>query len=352
MAYDDEARVEPVGLVADLEAVRGGIVPGVDEAAVTVLGPHEDVTWPAKGSVPVSVLVPVKNEGGNIVECLRHLQWAAQIAVIDSQSEDGTIGLAQAMGAEVYQFEFDREKGWPKKKNWALERVAWRHEWVLIMDADEHVTPPLAREIERVVKGVYRAAKPTWEGCGDGYWLNRRFMFMGRWIKHCGYYPSYNIRLFKHRVGRYERIGTTGDTGSGDNEVHEHVVLETGAAGTLAHDFLHYAYPDLTVWIEKHNRYTSWEAHTMLHAHEGELKASPFGSAVERRRWIKRVARRLPCRPTLRFLYSYVYRLGFLDGYEGFVMSKLMGWYELMSIAKHMELKAKSGDEGVKKKGR
>ncbi|HWB19670.1 MAG TPA: glycosyltransferase family 2 protein, partial [Phycisphaerales bacterium] len=219
------------------------------------------------------------------------------------------------------------------------ENVPWKNPWVLILDADEHMTPELTEEVVQVVNGMYEAADENHAGCGDGYWLNRRFMFMGRWIKGCGYYPSYNVRLLKHKVGRYERIGALGDTGSGDNEVHEHIVLSTGKAGYLRNDFLHYAYPDLTTWIEKHNRYSNWEAHAMAAGNKGSLQANLFGGLIERRRWMKQLARRLPFRPFLRFMYSYVLKRGFMDGYPGYVMSRLMAWYEFVSIAKYREMK-------------
>lgn len=295
-----------------------------------------DGRWPALGSVPVSILIPVKNEERNIIGCLRRVQWASEIVVVDSKSKDKTIELSQAMGADVYQFSYSKE-GWPKKKNWALEHVPWKNEWVMILDADEYMTPELAEEIRRVVTGEWRAEGEAKLGCGDGFWVNRRFMFMGRWLKGCGYYPSWNVRLFKHKVGRYERIGKLGDTGSGDNEVHEHVTLSTGEAGYLRHEFLHYAYPDLSAWIEKHNRYTTWEAHAMEAKDEGAVKASLFGGPIERRRWLKRFGRKLPLRPTLRFLYSYILQYGFLDGYPGFVMCRLLAWYEFMSLAKFRE---------------
>jgi glycosyltransferase involved in cell wall biosynthesis len=306
--------------------------------------------------VPVSVLIPVKNEQANIVECIRHVLWANHIAVIDSQSSDETIALAQAMGAEVYQFHYSKQ-GWPKKKNWALEHVPWRNEWVLIVDADEHMTPELTREIVEVVAPVARALGSRLSALGDGsdpvadsrqltadsrqptgYWLNRRFMFMNRWIKHCGYYPSWNIRLLRHDAGRYERIGNLGDTGSGDNEVHEHIVLSRGEAGYLKHDFLHYAYPNLTTWVEKHNRYSTWEAHAMDAKDEGGITPSLVGGPIARRRWIKAMTRRLPLRPFMRFLYSYIIRGGILDGYPGFVMCRLLAWYEFISIAKYREM--------------
>jgi glycosyltransferase involved in cell wall biosynthesis len=316
--------------------------PRADEL-VAALNPSRPAKgkWPAQKSVRVSVLVPVKNEQRNMEECLRRLQWADEIIVVDSQSSDLTIPMSQAMSADVYQFYYSRE-GWPKKKNWALEQLPWRNEWVLILDADEYMTPELAEEVRQVIEGRWTPWRADAAGCGDGYWLNRRFMFMGRWLKGCGFYPSYNIRLFKHRIGRYERIGNLGDTGSGDNEVHEHVVLSTGEAGYLKHDFLHYAYPDLSVWIEKHNRYTTWEAHAMEAKDEGEIRASLFGGPIQRRRWIKRFARRLAFRPSLRFFYSYVLQRGFLDGYPGFVMCRLLAWYEFVSVAKHREMKVEA----------
>ncbi len=305
--------------------------------------------YPAAGSVAVCALVPVKNEQANIVECLRRLRWCEQITVIDSQSGDDTIPLAQAMGGEVYQFHYDRSVGWPKKKNWALEHVPWRHEWILIVDADEHITPELAREIESV---ILKGTTPHKPGCGDGYWLNRRFMFLGRWLKYGGWYPSLNLRLFKHRVGRYERIGTLGDTGSGDNEVHEHPVLLTGEAGYLEHDMEHYAYPNLSVWIEKHNRYTTWEAHAQDAKDEGGVKPRLFGGSIQRRRWLKKHARGLPGRPVIRFVFDYIARRGILDGYAGFVMAMNMAWYEFRSDAKRDEMKiAERSEQGSTTKG-
>lgn len=291
--------------------------------------------YPAKRSASVCALVPVKNEQSNIIECLRRLQWCDQVTVIDSQSTDDTIAIAQAMDAEVYQFCYDRASGWPKKKNWALGHVPWKHEWVLIVDADEHITPELANEIAGVVE---RAQEPG-AGGNDGYWISRRYMFLGRWLKYGGWYPSWNLRLFRHAIGRYERIGTLGDTGSGDNEVHEHPVLLTGQVGYLKHDMEHYAYPNLSVWIEKHNRYTTWEAHALETKDGGEVKPKLFGGSIERRRWIKKHTRNLPARPLLRFCFDYFIRRGIFDGYPGFVMAVNMAWYEFMSNAKHHEMK-------------
>lgn len=316
-------------------------------------------SWPARGSVPVAVLIPVKDEALNIVECIRHVHWAQQITVIDSGSSDDTEGLAQAMGAEVYRFDYAQESpsGWPKKKNWALENVPWKHEWVLIFDADEHATPELAAEIEAIVGGKSR---PPRNGCGDGYWINRKLIFLGGWIRRCGYYPSWNVRLFKHEVGRYERLDDIGDTGSGDNEVHEHVILTTGEAGWLDNDFLHYAYRSIADWVEKHNRYSSWEAQVQLQqerkragrsspdkgaANSMSIQPALFGNRTQRRRFLKRLSLRLPFRPTARFFYHFVLTGGFLDGYRGYVLCRLMQTYEFLSIAKHHELMLKPRDK-------
>jgi hypothetical protein len=105
----------------------------------------------------------------------------------------------------------------------------------------------------------------------------------------------------------------------------------------LRNEFLHFAYPDLSTWIEKHNRYTTWEAHAMEAKDAGLLRPSLFGGPIKRRRWLKGMGRKMPCRPTLRFLYSYFVQRGFLDGYPGFVMCRLLAWYEFMSIAKFRE---------------
>jgi len=279
------------------------------------------------GPVPVSVLIPTKNEIANIAECLDSVRFAAEVVVVDSLSTDGTVEKAREMGATVVPFAWNRD--YPKKKNWALENVAWRHEWVLILDADERITPELAEEIARAVASAEL----------DGYYINRRFMFMGGWLRHCGYYPSWNLRLFRHGKGRYERLGSVADTGSGDNEVHEHVLLEGERVGWLKHDMLHYAYPTIDVWVEKHNRYSNWEARVMeeMRTGAGGLQASFFGPPLERKRWLRRLAMRMPFRPTLRFLYHYVLRQGFRDGYRGLVFCRLLAWYEFVSIAKAKE---------------
>jgi glycosyltransferase involved in cell wall biosynthesis len=273
----------------------------------------------------ISVLVPTLNERRNIADCLGSVSWSDDVVVVDSGSREGTLEAARASGARFVDFTWNGQL--PKKKNWALENVPWKNEWLLILDADERVTPELAEEIHATVR----------QPAADGYFINRRFMFMGRWIKHCGYYPSWNLRLFRHRLGRYERLHG-GDTGSGDNEVHEHVVLN-GATAYLKHDMLHFAYPDIYTWIEKHNRYSNWEAQVEVMGRGADREAQDIGSRLAKRRALREWSRRMPFRPTSRFLYSYILKRGFLDGYAGYVFCRLLASYEMMNVFKAHELR-------------
>ena len=273
----------------------------------------------------ISVLVPTLNERRNIADCLSSVSWSDDVVVVDSGSREGTLEAARAIGARIVDFKWNGQ--FPKKKNWALENVPWKNEWLLILDADERVTPELAEEMQTTVR----------QPAADGYFINRRFMFMGRWIKHCGYYPSWNLRLFRHRLGRYERLHS-GDTGSGDNEVHEHVVLN-GATAYLKHDMLHFAYPDIYTWIEKHNRYSNWEAQVEVMGRGAERGAQDIGHHLAKRRALREWSRRMPFRPTSRFLYSYILKRGFLDGYAGYVFCRLLASYEMMNVFKANELR-------------
>jgi glycosyltransferase involved in cell wall biosynthesis len=278
---------------------------------------------------PLSVLVPVKNEAANLRDCLASLSFAEDIVVVDSASTDGTQSIAESAGARVVQFAWNGKL--PRKKNWALENVSWHHEWVLIIDADERITPELGREVR---EAICRTDV-------DGFYLNRRFWFLDGWINHSGYFPSWNLRLFRHRLGRYEQIEIGNDIPSGDNELHEHVLLN-GRVEYLSTPMEHYAFPDIATFVEKHDRYSSWEAvaRTKIHTpHEKSLRATPFGTGLERKRWLRNFATRAPFRPWLRFLYHYVWKQGFRDGYRGWVLCRLLASYERMIVSKQRRLK-------------
>ncbi len=279
--------------------------------------------------VPISVLIPIRNEAGNLPRCLDSIRWADEIFVVDSQSTDDSAAIARSYGAQVVQFEFNGT--WPKKKNWALESLSFRHPWVFILDADEELTPDAEKEFADVVANA--------ESKVVGYWLNRRFHFMGKWLRHA-YYPNWNLRLFQHRLGRYEQL-TSVDTASGDNEVHEHVIVQ-GETGRLKTEMNHFAFPSVEVFVEKHNRYSNWEARVAL---ERYLRAGASTALqheeVGFRRRLKLLSHRLPFRSTLRFLYIYIWQRGFLDGIEGYYFARLHGVYEFLCVAKTFELKKK-----------
>jgi glycosyltransferase involved in cell wall biosynthesis len=285
-------------------------------------------TSPAR--VPISVIVPVKNEAENLRRCLPALAWADEVFVVDSQSTDETARVAAEQGATVVQFHFNGT--YPKKKNWALDELPLRNEWVLIVDADEVVVPELAGEIAR------RTAADE----ADGFYLNMKYFFLGRRIRHCGYAEAWNLRLFKHRLGRYERMPVAPGIRTGDNEAHEHVELQ-GRAARLVHELDHHAYPSIAVWVEKHNRYAVWEA-AMYGRFLREPIPASIGTGKRFKRLLKKVYLRLPMRPAVRFLYSYVLRLGFLDGRPGLVFCSLLSFYDFLAWANLYEAGLKAQD--------
>lgn len=279
-------------------------------------------------TVPVSIIIPIRNEAHNLPRALASVAWADEIFVVDSGSTDGSPEIARRAGATVVQFSY--QGGWPKKKNWALEHLPFRNEWVFILDADETLPAGAAQEIGRLLAEQGR-------GC-DGYWINRRFMFMGRWLKHA-YYPNWNLRLFRHRLGRYEQI-VQGETESGDNEVHEHIIIQ-GRVGWLRSEMDHYAFPTIGVFVEKHNRYSNWEARLLLQGLPRGDRGQLQSGRVRGRRLLKQLAQRLPFRPTLRFLYVYLWQGGIWDGRAGYYFARLHGIYEFLSVAKAAELRMK-----------
>ena len=292
--------------------------------------------------IPVSVLIPAKNEEKNLPACLESLARADEIFVVDSQSSDRSTNIVESYGANLVQFYFNGT--WPKKKNWSLDNLTFRNEWVLIVDCDERITPELWDEIATAIRD------PNY----NGYYLNRKVLFLGQWIRHGGKYPDWNLRLFQHKKGRYENLKTEGVRNIGDNEVHEHVVL-AGKVGYLKNDMLHEDFRDLFHWIERHNRYSNWEARVYYNVLSGQsdsgtIGASLFGDAVQRKRFLKRIWVRLPFKPFLRFVLFYFIQLGFLDGKAGYIYGRLLSQYEYQIGVKLYELKDCGGQLNVTQK--
>lgn len=289
----------------------------------------------APSKIPVSVLIPAKNEEANLPACLTNLVRADEVFVVDSQSSDRSIEIAESYGAKVVQFQFNGR--WPKKKNWSLDNLPFRNEWVLIVDCDERITPELWDEIAIAIQN------PDF----NGYYINRKVFFLGKWIRYGGKYPDWNLRLFRHQKGRYENLHTEEIRNTGDNEVHEHVVLD-GNVGYLKQDMLHEDFRDLYHWIERHNRYSNWEARVYLNlltgqSEQGTIGANLFGDSVQRKRFLKNIWVRLPFKPTLRFILFYILRLGFLDGRAGYVYGRLLSQYEYQIGVKLYELRYCNG---------
>jgi len=293
----------------------------------------------ATSKIPVSVLIPAKNEEANLPACLESLSRADEVFVVDSQSSDRSVEIAEQYGATVVQFHFDGR--WPKKKNWSLENLPFRHEWVLIVDCDERIPPELWEEIEAAIQNSDY----------DGYYLNRKVFFLGTWIRHGGRYPDWNLRLFKHKKGRYENLKTEEIRNTGDNEVHEHVILQ-GSSGYLKNDMLHIDFRDIYHWLERHNRYSNWEARVYLNLlnskdKSGTIGASLWGNAVQRKRFLKKIWVRLPFKPTLRFILFYIIQLGFLDGKAGYIYGRLLSQYEYQIGVKLYELQKFQGQLNI-----
>jgi len=273
----------------------------------------------------ISVVIPTRNEARNIERCLRSIAWASEIYIIDSQSTDDTCRLAAKYGAKIVQFDY--QGGWPKKKNWALANVPFANEWVFLLDADEVLMDGGQEEIAAAVQA---------DESIDGYWINRRFIFLGKWLQHA-YYPNWNLRLFKHGQGRFEKL-VEGETDSGDVEIHEHIVVH-GRTGRLRSELEHYAFPSVESFIEKHNRYSNWEAQLQVELDEKKGDAPLQDKRVSFHRRLKLATSRLPMRPFLRFCYIYFLQRGFLDGMEGYYFARLHGCYEWMSVIKTYERK-------------
>ncbi len=285
-------------------------------------------------TIPLSVLIPTRNEAANLPRCLAPLiGWAEEIVVVDSGSTDGTQTLARAAGATVLDFRYTG--GWPKKRQWALDTHPFRNDWILLLDADEILQDGIKDEIAAAI--VSDAA--------DGYWLKFQLHFLGRPLRHGGF-DLWKLFLFRRGLGHYERrIRGQQTAAMSDIEVHEHVVVD-GRVQRLHSPVRHENWNSLYRYIAKHNEYSDWEARVYLEGDGGEVVPRLFGSQSERRRWLKKRLVRLPGFPLLTFLYHYVLRRGFLDGRPGFIYCTLKGIQRFHSKAKWYELQLAEKENG------
>ena len=246
----------------------------------------------------LTAIVLTYNEEENIEDCLKSISWIDNIIVLDSKSEDKTKDIALSFEqVEFYEREFDN---FASQRNYALDKV--KTDWVFVIDADERVTKDLEEEIIKILQNPQAA----------GYEIARKNFFLGKWIKYCGWYPDYTLRLFKSQY-RYEGL------------VHESPVVK-GEIDKLKNDFIHYTYKDLESYIAKMNHYTT------LDAEKKYQKGKNIGMAY------------LLIRPFLEFTKKYIFKKGFLLGSQGLILSILSAYYQFLKSIKLWELN-KFGDE-------
>jgi glycosyltransferase involved in cell wall biosynthesis len=256
--------------------------------------------------LPVSVIVPTRNEARHLERCLEAARRCAEIYVVDSQSTDATVEIARTFGAKVVQFHY--QGGWPKKRQWALDTLPFENDWILLLDADEILTPEIADEIERAVRD------PRFQG----YRIYLRVNFLGIELRF-GDNGFWKLPLFRRGKGHFECRLKEQDSSMADIEVHEHVVVD-GRTGKLKNALLHDNVESLSRYIVKHNEYSNWEARVLTQGgEEYELAPRLFGTQAQRRRLLKKWFYRVPGSPVFIFLYKYLFRLGFLDGIPGLI---------------------------------
>jgi glycosyltransferase involved in cell wall biosynthesis len=279
------------------------------------------------GKLPLSVIVAARNEEKNLPRCLEALRDAGEVYVIDSESTDRTPEVARSFGARVVQFHY--QGGWPKKRQWAIDNLPLAYDWILLVDADEALTPELAEEIRRAIQ----APGP------NGYYIALRMDFLGRTLRHGGA-SFWKLAVFRRSKGRYECRLRGQDSSMADMEVHEHVVVE-GPTSRLRNPLIHHNVESLSRYIQKHDEYSNWEARVLLQGDRDGASLPPalFGTQAQRRRWLKHKFYSVPGSPVLLFFYRYFLRLGFLDGIPGLIYCGFQAIQMFHTKAKICELK-------------
>ena len=257
--------------------------------------------------LPVTVAVPVKNEEANLALCLERLHRFAEIVVIDSGSTDRTQEIAKSFGARVVDFRWDGK--YPKKRNWFLQNAPPRQPWVLFLDADEFVDDAFCNALNAAVA----------QDSKDGYWLNYTNYFLGKPLRHG--LAQRKLALFKVQKGLYEKIEEDGWSQL-DMEIHEHPIVE-GTVGEIPLPIDHRDYKGLGKFIEKHRDYALWEARRYAKLQESVVTSKHF---TPRQRFKYRHLAKW-WYPLVYFCFTYLVKLGFLDGTAGYHYAVYKAWY-------------------------
>ncbi len=268
----------------------------------------------------ISVFIMTKNEEVNLPDCLASVAWSDDIHVLDSLSTDRTCAIAEAAGATVTKRPFDN---YAAHQNWALSNLPFKHPWVLYIDADERATPGLVEAMGKA------AADPRGF---VSFRIRRRDFFQGTWLRHVQSTAWYQ-RFFRPECMRFERL------------VHA-ISVPTGPVGELSGYIDHYPFSKgIAQFVDRHNSYSTFEA-TMRHQSRSNLpkvslRTALFSREIEKRReHQKELYYRMPFRPLIKFLWMYVWKLGFLDGRAGLAYVLLIASYELQIVLKERELLA------------
>lgn len=270
----------------------------------------------------LAVVILTFNEEENISQALVSVQdWADEVFVLDSLSYDRTVEICSEFDCTVINNKFEN---FSKQRNFALTQLGISCEWVLFLDADEWMPPDLKDEISQVIK-----SSPI----ENGYYLNRKFIWMGTWVKR-GYYPTWTLRLFRHDKGRCE-----------DRAVNEHMIID-GCTARLNCDYIHEDLKPISEWAKKHINRARLEAIELFNKRDEigytEVDVTLFGSQEKRKRWLRyKVWNRLPplIRPFFYFLFRYVIAGGFLDGKHAFTYNFLQAfWFPMLIDIFYLEL--------------
>lgn len=282
----------------------------------------------------ISVIILTFNEELHIKRCIESVnEIAKDIFIVDSFSTDNTTEIADSLGAKVFKNKW--ENNYAKQFNWALDNLPITTKWVLRLDADEYLTPELQKEIK---EGLPHLTEDI-----NGIVFKRRHIFLDKWIKR-GTYPVKLLRLFKYKKAICEQ-----------RWMDEHIVLLEGTSVEFENDFVDHNLNNLTWWTAKHNGYAIREAIDLLDIELGlienknaNVKLSP--QAAHKRQKKYRYARQpLFVRSFLYFIYRYIFKLGFLEGKEGFLWHFLQGWwYRTLVDAKIFEIKRTCGNDKEK----
>ncbi|MCB1556252.1 MAG: glycosyltransferase family 2 protein [Alphaproteobacteria bacterium] len=266
--------------------------------------------------IPVSVIVVTKNEAPIIKRCLTALADFDDVWVVDSQSADGTKVLAEAAGARVVDFLWNGR--YPKKRQWCLETLDLKHDWVFFVDADEVMTAPLMAEIRE----IFSARRVSLEGI-VGYFVKGRYMLDGKPLRYG--LQNNKLCLFDRRSVAFPVVDDLDIPGMGEIEGHYQPVLtiRDGQVGQLQNVLIHKAFEDQEGWRARHERYAAWERAMIAR------NAYPR-DPVPAREFLKRLFRRMPFRAVIAFLHCYVWKYGVLDGAAGWRFAKARWEYYRM----------------------